>query len=171
MLSSTKPRKRFIYQCDVTLKWTMNLPQSKSRIVYWCSLQPTWLLRILSMVWVFVHHLKWLFIIQVNFFLYISGISSGDENMENINTEPMLLPVKFLVENTIHTLTSSSIAMLYQSWWNSSAVPASKPNVWLFPRFPYANNVCISLSLICNLNLHRHSPTLHQTLQTRQKLV
>ena len=56
-----------------------------------------------------------------------------------INTEPMLLPVKFSVENTIHTLTSSSIAMLYQSWWNSSTVPASKPNVWLFPRFPYAN--------------------------------
>ncbi len=82
-----------------------------------------------------------------------------------INTEPMLLPVKFSVENTIHTLTSSSIAMLYQSWWNSSVVSASKPNVWLFPWFPYANNVCIFLSLICNLNLHRHSQTLHQTHQ------
>jgi len=39
------------------------------------------------------------------------------------------MPVKFSVEKTIHTLTSSSIAVLYQSWWNSSVVLASKPNV------------------------------------------
>jgi hypothetical protein len=34
---------------------------------------------------------------------------------------------------------------------------------------PDANNVCIFLALICDLNLHGHSPALHQTLLTRPK--
>ena len=36
---------------------------------------------------------------------------------------------------------------------------------------PDANNVCIFLALICDFNLHGHSPALHQTLLTRPKLL
>ncbi len=106
------------------------------------------LLRILSMVQVCGHHFRWL-LTSKTFFCKCQIIINSSAKNKEINAT--YADVCKILENAIHTLTSSissSMPMLYRSWWSSWVMLASKSIVWLFPRCTDDNNVCIFLAVI-----------------------
>jgi hypothetical protein len=109
-----------------------------------------WLYTILPKVWVFWNLFKCLSPFLIIFSL--SGINIGAENKKNTATRA-----------ACKILTREHHGRVHLSW-------ASKQNVWLFS-WIFTCYAFAILALICNLNLHGLSPTLHQEYSTRPKLL
>ena len=95
----------------------------------------------------------------------MSCISSEDEYKEGLANDllQIILHVGRKHNSTNDILfNAKAVPMLVEC----SVVSASKPNVCFNYALILAIYVCIFLALICNLNLHGHSPTLHQPCLT-----